>query len=41
MALQAVELEKFYQLINHGATTMISAKANSIENVMSASWVCA
>ena len=41
MALQQIELEKFYRLINHGPTVMISAKHNHIENVMSASWVCA
>ncbi|TCP93403.1 flavin reductase (DIM6/NTAB) family NADH-FMN oxidoreductase RutF [Cricetibacter osteomyelitidis] len=41
MAIQPVALEKFYRLINHGPTTMISAKHNGIENVMSASWVCA
>lgn len=41
MAIQPVELEKFYRLINHGPTTMISAKADGIENVMSAAWVCA
>ena len=41
MALQAVELEKFYRLINHGPTVMVSAKHHGIENVMSASWCCA
>lgn len=41
MAIKPVELEKFYRLINHGPTTMISAKADGVENVMSASWVCA
>lgn len=41
MAIKPVELEKYYRLINHGPTTMISAKADGVENVMSASWVCA
>nr|WP_237184430.1 flavin reductase family protein [Rodentibacter heylii] len=41
MAIKPVELEKFYRLINHGPTTMISAKVEDIENVMSAAWVCA
>lgn len=40
MAIKTVELEKFYRLLNHGPTTMISAKAGDVENVMSASWVC-
>ncbi len=41
MALQPVELTKSYRLINHGPTVMVSAKADGIENVMSASWACA
>lgn len=39
--IKPVPLDKFYRLINHGATTLISAKHNGIENVMSAAWVCA
>ena len=41
MAIQLVDLEKFYRLVNHGPTAMISAKADGIENIMSAAWVCA
>lgn len=41
MAIKPVELSKFYRLVNHGPTAMISAKHNRIENVMSASWVYA
>ncbi|TCT16488.1 flavin reductase (DIM6/NTAB) family NADH-FMN oxidoreductase RutF [Bibersteinia trehalosi] len=41
MAIKPVEISKFYRLVNHGPTAMISAKHNRIENVMSASWVCA
>ncbi len=41
MALQSVELIKSYRLLNHGPTVMVSAKANGVENVMSASWACA
>ncbi|MFB6349840.1 flavin reductase family protein [Moraxella sp. ZJ142] len=41
MAIQPVEISKFYRLVNHGPTTMISAKHNGVENVMSAAWVCA
>lgn len=41
MAIKPVEIEKFYRLVNHGPTAMISAKAKGVENVMSASWVCA
>lgn len=36
-----IPLAKFYRLLNHGATTIISAKADGVENAMSASWVCA
>lgn len=39
--IKLVPLEKFYRLINHGATTVISAKADGVVNAMSASWVCA
>ncbi len=41
MALQTVPLEKFYRLLNHGPTVMVSAKSNGIENVMSVAWSCA
>ncbi|WP_373754375.1 flavin reductase family protein [Neisseria weixii] len=41
MAMQPVELEKFYRLINHGPTTIVSAAADGVENAMSAAWVCA
>lgn len=39
MAIIPVELIKSYRLLNHGPTTLISAKHNGVENVMSASWV--
>ena len=41
MALQPVELEKFYRLINHGPTTLVSAKADGIENAQAVAWACA
>lgn len=41
MAIQPVDLEKFYRLVNHGPTAMISVKADGVENIMSAAWVCA
>lgn len=41
MALQPVELEKFYRLVNHGPTTMVSAKHDGVENVQSVAWACA
>lgn len=41
MSLQPVAIEQYYRLINHGPTVMVSAKYQDIENVMSASWVCA
>lgn len=40
MAIQLVAADKAYRLLNHGPTTLISAKHSGIENVMSASWVC-
>lgn len=35
-----VELNRAYMLLNLGSTTLISAKANDVENAMAASWVC-
>lgn len=40
MSIIQVPLEKAYRLLNHGATTIISAEFNGIKNAMSASWVC-
>lgn len=40
MTIRSVAPDKAYRLLNHGPTTLISAKHNGIENVMSASWVC-
>lgn len=40
MAIQSVSLDKAFRLINHGATTLISAKHNGVANIMAASWVC-
>ncbi|MBV6693844.1 flavin reductase family protein [Serratia plymuthica] len=36
-----VEPAKAYRLINHGPTTLVSARYNGADNVMAASWVCA
>ena len=36
-----VELSKAFRLINHGPTTLVSARHAGVDNVMSASWVCA
>lgn len=41
MSISAVPLEKAYRLLNLGATTLISAEHDGVENVMPASWVCA
>lgn len=38
--IASVPLEKAYRLINHGPTALVSARANGVENVMSAAWVC-
>lgn len=40
MAIKKVELSKAYRLINHGATTLISAKFEDALDVMAASWAC-
>ena len=39
MSVQPVELSKAYRLLQVGSTTMISAKYDGVENVMSAAWV--
>ncbi len=39
MSVQPVELRKAYRLLQVGSTTMISAKYDGVENVMSAAWV--
>lgn len=36
-----VELSKAFRLINHGPTTLVSARYDGVDNVMAASWVCA
>lgn len=36
-----VELSKAFRLINHGPTTLVSARHDGVDNVMAASWVCA
>lgn len=41
MTIKAVDIEKSYRLLNHGPTTLVSAKADGIENVMSVAWSCA
>ncbi|QIM69687.1 flavin reductase family protein [Basfia succiniciproducens] len=41
MAIVSVPVEKSYRLLNIGATTLVSAKAEDIENVMSVAWSCA
>lgn len=38
--IKPVPLDKFYRLINHGVTALISGKHGDDANVMSASWVC-
>lgn len=36
-----VDLSKAFRLINHGPTTLVSARHDGVDNVMAASWVCA
>lgn len=36
-----VELDKAYRLLNHGPTVLVSARHNSVANVMAAAWACA
>ena len=39
MSVQPVEISKAYRLLQVGSTTMISAKYDGVENVMSAAWL--
>lgn len=39
MAIKPVDLAKAYRLLQVGPTTMISARHNDVQNVMSAAWV--
>lgn len=39
MAIQPIDLNKAYRLLQVGPTTMISSKHDGIENVMAAAWV--
>lgn len=41
MAIVSVPVEKSYRLLNIGPTTLVSAKADNIENVMAVAWSCA
>ena len=36
--IKAIELPKFYRLLNIGPTTLVSAKADDRENVMAVAW---
>ncbi|MCR3713746.1 flavin reductase family protein [Citrobacter freundii] len=38
--ISPVELSKAFRLINHGPTTLVSARHAGVDNVMAASWVC-
>lgn len=40
MAIVDVDLQKAYRVLNHGATTLVSAKAQGIENAMAITWAC-
>ena len=40
MAIKPVDLQKSYRILNHGATTLVSAKADGIENAMAITWAC-
>lgn len=39
--IAAVPLDKAYRLLNHGPTTLISARHDGVNDVMAAAWVCA
>lgn len=38
--IKPVPLEKSYRLVNHGPTTLVSARHNGQDDVMAASWTC-
>ena len=40
MALQKVDINKAYRLINHGPTLIIYASHEGVVDAMSVSWVC-
>lgn len=40
MAIISVDLHKSYRILNHGPTTLVSAKADGIENAMAVAWAC-
>lgn len=41
MSIKSIPLDQAYRLLNHGPTVLVSAKADHLENVMTASWACA
>ncbi len=41
VTITPVDLSKAFRLINHGPTTLVSARHDGVDNVMAASWVCA
>jgi len=36
-----IALDKAYRLLNHGATILVSARHDGVDNVMAAAWACA
>lgn len=39
--IAAVPLDKAYRLLNHGPTILVSARHDSVDDVMAAAWACA
>ncbi len=39
--IKPVELDKAYRLLNIGATTLVSARHEGVDDVMAAAWACA
>lgn len=38
--MQPVDLGKAHRLLNHGPTTLVSARHSGVDNVMAAAWAC-
>jgi len=40
-SIRPVDLAKAYRLLNHGPTVLVSARHQTVDNVMAAAWCCA
>ncbi len=40
MAIINVDIQKSYHILNHGATTIVSAEFEGVKNAMAVTWAC-